>query len=184
MKMKKLAAILALSFTPLMAHAQGFVEFSVGQASVDLGDLGATSVDDTDTTWAIGGGYMFHPNVGAEIGYRHLGEASATFISGGDVIRATAEVTGIFAGAVGRIPVSERFNIVPRAGLYLWESEGRGFLNGVQVVSADDDGTDIYFGVGASYAVSRQVDMGLAWTRFDIDGDDVDAIELKVGFRF
>jgi OOP family OmpA-OmpF porin len=182
--MKKLLAVIALSLAPTFALAQGFVELGLGIAKTDLGDLGATSTDEKDTTWAISGGWMFHPNIGAEVGYRNLGETSATVVSGPNTITAIVDVDGFMLGAVGRIPVVDRFSIVPRIGLYRWELEGRGFLNGVQVVSDDDSGTDLYFGLGAQYEITKQFHVGAHWARFDIDGDDVDVFEIKVGFRF
>jgi OOP family OmpA-OmpF porin len=186
--MKKLLAVIALSLTSTyspISPAQGFVELGIGQAKVDLdaADFGADTVDNKDTTWAVSGGWMFHPNVGAEIGYRDLGETSASAVVPPNVLSATAEVDGFMLGAVGRIPVGP-VEIAPRIGLYRWDVKGRVFLNGAQVDSADDDGTDLYFGVGVQYVIAKQFHVGAHWARFDIDGDDVDVIELKVGFRF
>ena len=182
--MKKLLGAVVLSLTALNAHAQGFLEFGLGQSRIDLDVPSADTVDDKDTTWSISGGYMFHPNIGFEVGYRDLGEASASRTIGGTTIRAEAEISGFTLGAVGRIPVSDRFSIVPRVGLYLWEGEGSGTINGVRITSFDDDGTDIYFGIGAEYSFTKQLYLGAHWSRFDIDGDDVDVFELRIGFRF
>ena len=182
--MKKLAAALALSLAAFGAHAQGFMEIGVGQSKFDFDAPSPAAVDDTDTTVAVSAGYMFTPILGAEIGYRDLGETSASQTILGSAVRATAEVNGITLGAVGRFALGERLSIVPRAGLYLWDGKGRGSVNGAQVAGADDDGTDLYFGVGADYSFTRQWYAGAHWARFDIDGDDVDVLELRVGFRF
>ena len=186
--MKKLIAALAISLIAFNAHAQGFVEFGLGQSKIDL-DANfapgiAVSSDEKDTTWAISGGYMFHPMIGAEVGYRDLGKTSLSATNGVDTVSANAKVDGFTLGAVGRIPVGDKFSIVPRFGFYMWDGSGQGFVNGVQVISLDDDGTDPYFGVGAEYAFSKQVFAGAHFVRFDVDGDDVDVFELKVGFRF
>src|SRR5688572_21844494 len=148
--MKKLFAVLALCLCGPAFGQQGFVELGIGQSKVDLdaADLGADTVDDKDTTWAISGGWMFHPMIGAEIGYRNLGETSASATVGPNTARATLEVEGFTLGAVGRIPVGAKFEIAPRVGFYRWDLKGKFFFNGVQVDSADDDGTDVYFGVG------------------------------------
>jgi OmpA-OmpF porin, OOP family len=184
--MNKLLIALLFFLTSLGASAQGFVELGIGQATVDIdaAELGADTVDDKDTTWAISGGYMFHPMIGAEIGYRNLGETSFSATGPGGTATATVEVDGFMLGALGRIPVIDRLEIVPRVGLYRWDVKGRVFLNGVLVDSVDDDGTDLYFGVGAQYAITKQFHVGAHWARFDIGGDDVDVLELKVGFRF
>lgn len=183
--MKRFLAVLAFCLCGPAFAQQGFVELGIGQSKfdIDAGDIGADTVDDKDTTWAISGGWMFHPMIGAEIGYRNLGETSASATGPGGTARATAEVDGFQFGAVGRIPVGP-IEIAPRVGLYRWDVKGRVFLNGAQIRSADDDGTDVYFGVGAQYVIAKQFHVGAHWARFDIDGDDVDVFEIKVGFRF
>lgn len=183
--MKRLTAMLALCLAPILVHAQAFVELSLGEADFGLGSAPGVDVKDTDTSWAISGGYMFNPTIGAEVGYRSLGEASVSGITpGGDSVRATIDFAGVFAGMVGRFPMADRLHFLGRFGLFLWEGEGRLVENGVLTESIDDDGTDLYFGVGASYAVSRNVDVGVGWTRYDVDGDNLDALELKLRFNF
>ena len=127
---------------------------------------------------------MFNPNLGIEAGYRDLGEVTAKGVVAGDDVEVSVEASGFFGGLVTRIPASERFNFAGRFGLLLWELDTSVRVNGIPAGSADDDGNDFYFGLGASYAVSNAIDLGLSWTRFDIDGDDVDAIELRTRFSF
>lgn len=175
MKKRFLAALIA--FAPALAQAQGFIELGFGQSSVDLDlNIPGVSIDETDTTWAVSGGYMFHPSFGAEVGYRDLGEITLTGPGGSAVL----EVTGFMLGAVGRLPVGERFSIVPRFGLFLWDLEASATTG----ARASDDGHDFYFGIGADFRINRQVHIGLHFARFDIDGDDIDVIEAKLGFAF
>jgi hypothetical protein len=174
--MKKALAILALSAAATGAQAQqAFVELGVGQAMFDVDGIPTASVDDKDTTFAISGGWMFTPNIGAEVGYRDLGGVSA---SGGGAT-ASVDIDGYMLGAVGRFTVAQNIAIVPRIGVYMWDAEGGGLLSG-----QSDDGTDLYFGVGAEYSFNRQFFAGAHWARFDASDGDVDVIELKVGFRF
>lgn len=175
MKKQLLAALIAVA--PAFAQAQGFIELGIGQSKADLDlALPGVSIDEKDSTFAISGGYMFNPNFGGEIGYRDLGEINATG-PGGSV---TIGVTGFMLGGVGRFYVAERLSLVPRFGLYLWDvdaSASNGF-------SDSDSGSDIYFGIGADFQINKQVHLGLHFARFDIDGDDVDVIEAKLGFSF
>lgn len=172
MKTRQLAAAVALALAPFAAQAQmqlqgkAFAEIGVGQASYDV-DI----ADDSDTTFNISAGYMFHPSVGAEIGYRDLGEISEA--------GAGVEVSGFQLGAVGRFAVTPRISIVPRVGFYMWEADGTGLASG-----GSDDGADLYFGVGADFAVTQNVTVGLHFVRFDVDSEDVDVFELRAGYRF
>ena len=175
--MKKALAVLALSAAATGVQAQqAFVELGVGQAMYDVEDVPAgVSVDDKDTTFAISGGWMFTPNIGAEVGYRDLGGISVS--AGG--ASASADVDGFMLGAVGRFNVAQNIAIVPRIGLYMWDASGGGLASG-----GSDDGTDLYFGVGAEYSFNKQFFAGVHWARFDASDADVDVIELKVGIRF
>jgi OmpA-OmpF porin, OOP family len=174
--MKKSLFAVLIAFAPAVAQAQGFIELGIGQSSFDLPDFPGVSIDDSDTTWAVSGGYMFHPSFGAEVGYRDLGEITVT----DPAVSVTAEVTGIMLGVVGRLAVAERLSIVPRFGLYLWDVEASA-SNGF---SDSDDGHDFYFGIGADFQINPKTHVGLHFARFDIGGDDVDVIEAKLGFRF
>ena len=186
--MKKTLAALVLFLAAFGAHAEGFIELGIGQAKTDLDlDLPPTvsvSKDEKDTTWAVSGGWMFTPVVGLEVGYRNLGEVSARASNGVTTVSADAELDGFMIGGVFRIPVGAKVSIVPRVGLYVWETKGRGFINGVQVETFDDDGTDLYFGIGADYNFSRRAFAGAHFARFDVDGDEVLVFELRLGFRF
>ena len=174
--MKKALAVLALCAAATGVQAQqAFVELGVGQSMFDVDSVPGVSVDDEDTTFAISGGWMFHPSVGAEVGYRDLGGLSASGPGGS----ASVDVDGFMLGAVGRFNVAQNIAIVPRIGFYIWDASGGGLAGG-----ASEDGTDLYFGVGAEYPFTRQFFAGAHWARFDIEGDDVDVIELKIGFRF
>jgi OmpA-OmpF porin, OOP family len=172
MNTRQLAAAATLALAPFAAQAQmqmqgkAFVELGIGQASYDV-DI----ADDSDTTFNISAGWMFHPSVGAEIGYRDLGKISEA--------GAGVEVSGFQLGAVGRFAVTPRISIVPRLGLYLWEADGTGTL-----IGASDDGNDLYFGVGADFAATPQLTVGLHFVRFDASDSDVDVFELRAGYRF
>jgi hypothetical protein len=187
--MKRALAFLVLSLIPLGARGEGFIELGIGQSEIDL-DIGplppsvSVSKDEKDTTWAVSGGWMFNPMFGLEIGYRDLGEVSLSATDGVDTVSATAEVDGFTLGLVVRVPATEKLFIVPRLGLYRWEGKGRILVNGVQVESVDDDGTDLYFGVGADYAFTRSLFAGAHFVRYDVDGDDALVFELRLGFRF
>lgn len=189
MRVKVWVATALVVCSPLIAHAEGFLELGIGQSKVDLGSFGAPtgvslSRDEKDTTWTVSGGYMFHPYLGAEIGYRDLGKWSATATGPGGTARATIEIDGFVFGAIGRIPVAERFSIIPRAGFFMWDGKGVVTLNGATVSTVSDDGTDLYLGIGAQFEISKQFHIGAHFSRYDADGDGVDVIELRFGFRF
>lgn len=207
--MKKTAALLAFLLLPAAAHAQFFVEATVGGAKADLADykdLGF-STDEATGTWSLSAGYMFNRFLGIEAGYRAIGEGG---------ISAAGGLSGTFAGqpftAVGAAAVKaetkgwlvgpvfetfiERFRLNARAGMFAWQSDVTASAAGTasyagQTIplngSIEDkhDGLDPYVGLGASYAMTDNAFLGLSWTRFRIvDEIEVDAWEVRLKYSF
>jgi OOP family OmpA-OmpF porin len=135
------------------ALAGGYVGLDVGQTEIG---------DEDDTGFKIFGGYQFHPNLAAELGYGLL------FDKGG------VEVTSLEALAVGMFPVANQFSIFVKLGLARLESEGFG---------ESETDTELTYGIGAQYDVTRNLGVRLQWQRYNTE-DDVDFLSLGVVWKF
>lgn len=199
------AFILAL---PQAAMAEGFyVDIGVGQAKADLDTPSGWNDDDTDTAYSVGVGYKFNNYIAIEGGYLDLGEASQTgtgTVSGtlyGSPFSATGtftgtyEVDGFYLGPVLRLPVADRLELNARAGVYFWgldvKASATGTLTyagtiyaGGVTATGSDDGEDFYFGIGATYNATKSIAVGADWTRYDIDGTDVDVLSARLKYNF
>jgi OmpA-OmpF porin, OOP family len=181
----------ALAFTgPSFAQDGAFyVGGSIGQTDVKDGCTGlnvpGVSCDDEDTSWKIFGGYQFNRNFALELGYVDLGEVKASGPGGTATIEATAfELVG-----VGMLPLANNFSLYGKIGLYRAETEVsvNTFL---LVASEDESNTDLTFGIGAQFDVSKQFAIRAEWQRYqdvgggDIGESDVDVISVGALFRF
>lgn len=181
-----LAILLATTMIGSAAHAaeqsRFFVEAGVGMSSIDLGSEPGWSVDEEDVFFSIGAGYSFNKMFALETGYIDLGEAEATETATGDTAKVTAD--GFYFGPRLTLEITPQFEAYGRVGVFTWDAE----VKGSDGFSASDDGTDVYFGIGAAYKISEQVSLGADWTRytFESDGDDVDvdAFGAKLKFNF
>ncbi len=202
-----LATALALTF-PLVANAENFyVDLGLGQAKADLGDTAGFNVDDTDTAYSIGAGYKFNDNIAIEGGYLKLGTASISApVSGSGTyygspfsytgtLAASAEVDGFYLGPVLSLPFADKFEAYARAGVYFWDLDAKlsasgtvtynGITHPVGVTVSDSmDGNDPYYGIGAAYKATEKVSVGADWTRYDIDGIDVDVLGARLKYSF
>jgi OOP family OmpA-OmpF porin len=141
--------------------------------------------------------------VSIEGGYRNLGQASATTTAalsgsaaGSNITlnpgsNVDVEVDGWFLGIKGHFEVVDKVTVMPMVGAYFWNAEfglrGSGTIDGTAFTvsaSADDDGTDVYYGIGANYLITDQFSAGLQWNRFDIGGTDVDTFDVTATYRF
>ena len=128
-------------------------------------ELGSSEVgSETDTAMRIFGGFQFHPNIAAELGYGFLYDKGAT------------EVTALELAAVGMYQVAPQLSVLAKLGFANVEVDAGGF--------GSEDSTEILFGVGVQYDVTRNLGARLMFTRYTADRDDVDVIGIQGIWRF
>ena len=191
MKLRNFAIAAAAAAGSLFAApclAQPYVGASIGQSDVDdsitanLIDTG--SVDGKDTAFKIFGGYQFNRNFALEAAYIDLGEVSYSGTFGGAAVTGgSVETTGFNLSAVGILLVNEKFSVFGKVGVFVWEAEANDVTGGVPF-SASDDGADLSFGLGASYAITPSLSLRAEWERLESSDADADILSIGVAFRF
>ena len=81
--------------------------------------MGATC-DDKATVWKIFGGYQFNPYLGFELGLSDMGDWPASVPGLG---AATAKFRVFGMTLVGTYPLSKRFDVYGKAGVFMWDSD-------------------------------------------------------------
>lgn len=176
----------ALAASP--ASAQAYLGGSIGQSDIDdqiaTGLITGGSVDGTDTAFKIFGGYMFNRHFGLEAAYVDLGEASysGNFL-GFPVTGGRVEVTGLNVSALGALPIGERFCLFGKIGLFMWEAEASDTTGGVPF-SAQQDGTDLSFGIGLGYQFTRNLGVRAEWEMFTTEDAESNLISVGLLWRF
>lgn len=173
---------------------------AVGQADTDVdeqdfaalndGSLSNQRVDAEDTSLKLQLGYWAADNIGLELGYVDLGETqfdassdgSGAFYAAGPVDFDIA-IDGVVLGANFRLPINQTFALMTRLGVFKWDLEAT-LSNGNGRITVDDDGTDLYFGLGLLASISKDVALKLEFERYDIDDGDLDVLALGAEFNF
>lgn len=197
MKLKALVMGIAMATAmPLaMAADSGFyVSASVGRMTATLPQpsLSGANSHDSDSTYTIGGGYRINKYFGAEVGYQNLGTMSSSWTTAGtatilrhDIVGTgaltyKAEVDGYYLGPTFSYPINDRFSVDARLGYYRWEAKqhvfftAAGTLDGAAIAAggstiANTLKTDNYLGFGATYNLSKNVDINFGYTECKID---------------
>jgi OOP family OmpA-OmpF porin len=177
-----LMAPIANGQTMLKQDAGFYVGASVGQAKDrefcgDARSVGFTGCDDKEIAWKLHGGYQFNQNLGVELGYVNFGkfEATAPGVTGSVKARAV-ELLGI-----GSFPVWQQFSVYGKFGFFRWDADAE-VAGGGLVLRGGDKGTDLTYGVGASYAFNPNIAVRLDWQRYtDVD---VNILSLGVLYKF
>lgn len=145
---------LALAWTALGAQAQGFAGLAVGQSRADIDCTGTLTCDRNDTAWKLFGGYMFHPNFGAQGELYRQGRAKFS-ASLSDGTTASGEFKGEGVGLYGLALARDGiWSVYGKAGILSSRITGAAR---VQDLSGSRRETHTHFGWGAG--------MGVDWTK-------------------
>lgn len=137
------------------------------------------AADDTVTNFAYGArlGYQVHKYFGIEGAYIHHDKAALELsptafrgtlnagVENVDVLR--WETTSWQLGAKGTWPFYERFYAEARVGIGFWDNNyHRDNPNGDEFFRIEVDGTDVYYGGGIGWNVTKRVTVGVEYTFF------------------
>jgi len=150
-------------------------------------DAQTLSTDGNRFAWSIGGGLRVTDRFAVEVGFIDLGDVDVTFSSNPinrDISRVHPESGhGPAVSALYRHPVSERFGVTGRVGMFFWEGEYGTDQGNVQVSKADTDGEDVYFGLGLDYVYNREWSFRTEVQRFEFSRDPSHLVSVGVEFR-
>lgn len=169
------------------AQAQPYVGVSAGQSDYKVDCTGASSCDNQDAGYKLFGGWMFTPNFGVEGALFDLGKArGATDLPIFGPLDVQTRARGISLVGVAALPVDD-FALFAKAGVAYTRAElkASGAFGGTETESTFNP----VYGVGASYAFTRNIGARIEWERFRIEypgsqKDDADLISAGITYRF
>lgn len=184
-----------------VAQAEPYMGLGLGQSMIDFegsdvdalaaadGLTTSTSVDDGDLAWKLFGGYKLNDNFAVEAAYVDYG----TITSDSTVVAPVAgninidlDTTAWVFDAVGILPIVDGFDVFGKVGVAAWEydSSVSAVAGGTAFTgSAEDDGSDFHYGVGAYLMAVDNIGMRLEWERVSAD-DNLDVWSLGVQYNF
>lgn len=190
--------LLLVSATSVQAApGESFIGFGYGTTSVDTGITPVTaSLDEDDTGFKFFGGHQINNNIIIEGFYANLGEATLsgnagdTFIIDGALLQflvnnasLSAEGTALGVSALVGGNVSDSFSIFGKLGLAKWDLDLTASGTGVGTSSTSEDGTDIFFGLVASYRFNKDWSIRGDFDKYKFGGDvdtDVDMLSVNI----
>jgi OOP family OmpA-OmpF porin len=211
MKRTVLCAVLGAALAPCSyAFAQDatkgfYAGLSIGQSKFpgacdSSSGVTLSNCKDTDTAWKIFGGYQFNPYLAVELGYNDFGRISsdATVSMAGSTFAGNAkiEATAFELTGVGSLPLGQQFSLYGKLGVYYAETKSSAnvtrttppFASGSS--SASDNNSNLTFGFGARYDLTKNIGLRAEWQRFSkVGGDstgkgDIDVLAIGGLYRF
>ena len=182
------AFVLTIVSTQVAHAASGYYAgVSGGQSKVPdaCDDLpGGFSCDDSDSAWKIFLGYQATKNFGIEASFVDFGKFSVEFpVIGIFPVTVVAEASGFGVVGTGTVPLSERFGLFGKVGVFFWDVEARAV--GISGITFDDDGEDLAFGFGAKVNVTENISLRAEWEQFEeVSEEDVRLLSAGVVLSF
>ena len=163
-----LAIALLCASTNVMAS--GHIGFGVGTVDID-----ASGFDDP-TGFELNIGTEVNKNLSVEVSYINFGESSDDILPKWRVTLNT-----LAFGVLAKAPVNNGFDVFFKAGLHMWDAELK--EDGFGLIG-EDDGTDMFYGIGALLHFNNKFSLGARYNSYDMDGDDIKmlSINAQVGF--
>lgn len=163
-----------------------YVGGSIGQASADSfcdGAAGFTvsGCDDSDTGWKVFAGYRFHRNFAGELSYMNAGEYTATVTAGATSATVNADATAWGLAVLGIYPASEQFELFGKLGFVRGETDANVTVGGTSA-TVGDSGTELHYGFGAVYNLSRSLGIRAEWE--NVDDADLSMLSVGIQYRF
>ena len=194
MKKVVLSVLLMSSVLPAMAENNFSAELLLGMADQELSANGLSTSGD-DTSFGVRGAYSLNENFSLESAYQSYGETDDTYIdSFGDTINNKLSSTALSLGIKGVIPLDNGLSLNARVGISFWDAEIKETDSAFpgETFKGDDNGNDLYYGIGAQYQINPQIfiaaeytmtKMGISEAGLSADFD-VKNISLSLGYKF
>lgn len=199
MKFKALLALplasvtlVALASPAQAANADGlYLGVGTGFSSLknddsDVGDFIESGsddfdVDDDDNVYKAFVGYEYNRYFATEAFYADLGKVR---LKGNDVSNTDLESKAYGLSLVGKLPITDWFELFAKAGMAKWETDVDGHLGNASVDLDDNDGIDPVYGAGAQLNCHPLL-LRAEYERYDFDSDyEMDSFTASVGWQF
>ena len=200
MKKVLLATMLASVALPSMAETNAYVSLLLGNSNQDESQFrsdGSFAVEDDDVSVGIRFGYQFGDYLAAEIGYIDYGQVQAniTDTTTSDVINDRFDTYAVNLGVKANYTFERSgLSFNARVGIAQWNyrDDFTRTVSSPLSETTNDDGTDVYYGVGMEYDVSEAISIGLEYHLLEIEVEgsqgefdhDIENISLSASRRF
>ncbi|MBV1776689.1 porin family protein [Burkholderiaceae bacterium DAT-1] len=186
--MKKLlciASLLTACALPAMADNL-YVTGDFGQTKTSISNEDGKLLDGkTSTAWSLGAGYRFDQNVAFELGYRDWGKQSLDVSAMGESAHVEDKAHALVGSVVGTLPLTDVFSLQGRLGYANIKAKLSANNSRGQSMSFEETYNKVLWGVGARYAVSKDVGIRAEYSRTGkFDDTTLSAFTVGVDYSF
>lgn len=176
--------VLLTAFLSGTAAAQSdiYIFGAIGDTNSGVALGGLNRLDDDNSSYTLGAGYEFTPNVSLEVAYQdfssHDGKTDCPpgFTCLVIPLLAQADLTGVSLTLVGSIPLTDRLDAYGRVGFVSWDVEFKGISS-----AFDASGEDLLYGAGLNWSIDDHWKVFAEYGRLELD---LDTASIGVSHHF
>lgn len=155
---------------------------------IDDGSIISASLDDSDSSLSFFLGKKINSNIAIEGGYMDLGAVNLDAVSDGTgfiyfpgPVNLELETSGLFFNMKVEAVMSAAASLYGKIGLVLWDVDVS-LSDSISSASVSDDGSDIFFGVGALFDINENISLYIDYSLYDFDDLELDNISFGLKF--
>lgn len=90
---------------------------------------------------------------------------------------------GLFLSGISSYPINDSGLLYMKGGLFSWEVDSE-YYQSSEYYIGENRGTDLYYGLGASYDLNTRFGISAEWERYLMEESEIDYLSTKFRFKF
>jgi OmpA-OmpF porin, OOP family len=173
----------AIATAQMQPQSGFYIGGSIGQMEADGDCRAGFTCDLKDSAWKLFGGYQLNRHFAVEATYGDWGDITIGTTVSGIPVSATGEIWSAGVAALGILPLGgDRFGLFGKVGILYTEQEATGSAPGVPTQTETETGSELHYGFGALFNITRNLGVRAEWER--LHDSEVDILSVGIQFRF
>ena len=172
------------STNSILPYPSSLSEETLSVESIDRYDVGSNN-----STVSLFGGYRTNQHFSLQLEYQdELSFGVDNMFSGSSlwVPNSTSQrfdSNGLFLSGISSYPINDNGVLYMKGGLFSWEVDSENYQPS-EYYLGENRGTDIFYGLGASYDLNARFGISAEWERYQMQESDIDYLSTKFRFKF
>ena len=162
---------------------------SLSSQDLNVDSLQNYKAEDIEPSVSLFGGFRTNPNFSLQVEYQdQISFGIDDMFSGSSLWIPESstnefESSGVFVSGISSYPINDSGVLYMKGGLFNWEVDSE-YYELSETYLGQSRGTDVFFGLGASYDLNTRFGISAEWERYQMEESDVDFLSTKFKYKF
>ena len=162
---------------------------SLSEETLDVEPLNHYNIESNTSNVSLFGGYRTNQHFSLQLEYQdELSFGVDDMFSGSSLwvpesTNKSFDSNGLFLSGISSYPINDSGVLYMKGGLFSWEVDSE-YYQTSEYYLGQNRGTDIFYGLGASYDLNTRFGISAEWERYQMEESDIDYLSTKFRFKF